>query len=1225
MNIDNIDSTAELLKVLEDKKFLNAAQLDTLMRELAETPADLPALTRNLIQREWLTGYQVNHILNGKADELILGSYILLERIGEGGLGQIFKARHQRLGRLVALKVIRQDHLDNDLAVRRFRREIKAVAQLAHPNIVLAFDTDEVNGTHFYVMEYVEGTNLADMVQKSGPLPIGEACEYLRQTAMGLQHAFEKGLIHRNIKPENLLVTGVRSLGMGLRGGEQTSTGLSRPAAVATPLVKILDMGLARIAKPMEVRTTSLGSITLEGKVVGTPDYLAPEQARNSPVIDIRADLYSLGCTAYFILTGQKVFPGGTVLERMFKHQLEEPIRVEKLRPEVPPALSAIVHRLLAKRPEDRFQSPIELAQALEPFCGERFAALAKEAAAAALSGPNTHPHPPSDASINTQSAASAPTSRQRPSEPKPKLSPTPLTTRPGAAALHRRTTERVARKPAAPSVTPKPSPSAADADERVNEETPAGATPKETPAKPALVSRPVRPRDAKTVSRFVPPTRSLAVRDRDKRRYWLLGGIALAGFIGGMAFFGILVPSSGNRSLFNIFPKDTSSNTAVADAPPVPEAERVAGQPKELKAVFGEHRGHNWTPFRNIALSTNGKSIITIGTDNVVRVWDASSLREQAMFKGPRSTMTPSLSAIAPDGQTIAFVSSDAPGGKGRVTVWDVATAKERHSLPLPSSADLVSLRFTPDKQTLLGGSRNGEVKAWDLTTGHEKHAFRLPGAGPVVAIASNGLWAVSLPPAAEAGKGPYQVRVLDVRSDKERAIFKGHKAPVQVAVFSPDGRRVATAASTSANSAEIKVWDSDTGAELAAWKGPLPAIRALKFAPDGQALAVTAQDGSVQLWDPANGREQFIRSGSGTGAPVVAFAADSKSLVAGGQDHALWLWDTIAARELISSSRQLPVRSLMFTPDSKGLLAILQERVGDRLIGSIRLWDLFSAKERRLPREPKDSVQAVAFAPDGKNLFLGSTESDGTRVSGTAQLWEMQTGNEWFVHKITDAGVLAVTYEPNGQSVAAGLGDGIVKIWDAPSGRERASFRPFASGTAIQQLAFSSSGNTIIVVGAERGSGVTTGIVKVWDLASNKEIHSYRDPKGPLSSIAIAPDGQSVIVASPDPWENGMQVARIIDLATGRERLRLPEAAGIFTAFAYSPDGEVLATANMDGHVVLWEARTTKKMQELDFPGPIQQLALSKDSKYLATGNGNGTVYLLKLSGQKQPLVNK
>src|SRR5262245_45095285 len=365
-----VDSAAALVTALRDSRILGPAQLDEAARLLAPRFPDPRALARHLIERDWLTPFQVNQLFQGRGADLVLGPYVLLERLGEGGMGQVFKARHRLLDRVVALKVIKRDRLQSDDAIRRFEREIHAAAKLSHPNIVAAYDADEVGQTHFFAMEYVEGTDLGKLVKEAGPLPVGQACDYVRQAALGLQHAFERGLVHRDIKPSNLLVT---------RSAPKSSAGSGSGPG---PVVKILDMGLARLQGPDGHAAT----LTQVQTVLGTPDYMAPEQARNARAADIRADLYSLGCTLYYLLTGQPPFPGEVPMEKLLKHWLEEPRPVEQLRPEVPPALGAVVRRLMAKRPEDRYQTPAELAVALVPFC--RVAAPAAVGVAAGRSAP---------------------------------------------------------------------------------------------------------------------------------------------------------------------------------------------------------------------------------------------------------------------------------------------------------------------------------------------------------------------------------------------------------------------------------------------------------------------------------------------------------------------------------------------------------------------------------------------------------------------------------------------------------------------------------------------------------------------------------------------------------------------------------------------------------------------------------------------------------------------
>ena len=371
-----IDSVASFLVLLRELRLLEPRQLDELTRTAAQFP-DPRSLARELVQRDWLTPYQVNQLFQGRGADLRLGPYLLLERLGEGGMGQVYKARHLKLNRLVALKVIRKERLASPEAVRRFYREIELAGKLNHRNIALAYDADQAGETHFFAMEYLEGIDLGKLVKQRGPLPVHVACNCIRQAALGLQHAYERGLVHRDLKPSNLLLT--------------SRAGAAGHDAEAAGVVKLLDLGLARLEGP------EAGSeLTREGVVMGTPDYIAPEQAMSSHSVDIRADLYSLGCTLFYLLTGRPPFGGETFMEKLLKHQVEPPPDIETLRRDVPPGVSFIVQKLLAKQPADRFQTPGELAAALEPFCDAQCVAAAVTRRAPAAGQPPTAAPAPS-------------------------------------------------------------------------------------------------------------------------------------------------------------------------------------------------------------------------------------------------------------------------------------------------------------------------------------------------------------------------------------------------------------------------------------------------------------------------------------------------------------------------------------------------------------------------------------------------------------------------------------------------------------------------------------------------------------------------------------------------------------------------------------------------------------------------------------------------------------
>jgi WD40 repeat protein/tRNA A-37 threonylcarbamoyl transferase component Bud32 len=282
-----------------------------------------------------------------------LPDYEILEEIGRGGMGIVYRTRQVSRDRIVALKVIRKERLSHPEVVRRFRREVQAAARLSHPNVVLVYDADQEGDTHFLAMEYVPGITLQRLVEEHGALPVPQACDYVRQVALGLQHAHEQALVHRDIKPANLMVT---------------ATAPARPGALAYggALVKVLDMGVARLYALSGNQEELLSTLTQDGAMLGTPDYIAPEQLENAHEADIRADLYSLGCTFHFLLTGQVPFPGGTLIQKLDKQRWAVPPPVDQVRPEVPAGVAAVVRKLMAKKPAERYQTPAELVAALE-------------------------------------------------------------------------------------------------------------------------------------------------------------------------------------------------------------------------------------------------------------------------------------------------------------------------------------------------------------------------------------------------------------------------------------------------------------------------------------------------------------------------------------------------------------------------------------------------------------------------------------------------------------------------------------------------------------------------------------------------------------------------------------------------------------------------------------------------------------------------------------------
>jgi serine/threonine protein kinase len=296
----------------------------------------------------------------------MLGQYRILERLGAGGMGQVYKAEHSVMARVVALKIISPRLMQEPSARARFQREVRNAARLIHPNIVVAHDAAEVEGMCFLVMEYVDGQDVAQLLSRYGRPPLGLACEIIRQAALGLQYAHEHGMVHRDIKPANLMVANARA--QRDRQDIAFAGGSMKQGWPEAPLVKILDFGLARLSATEGVSSGRGETLTREGYIVGTPEFMSPEQARDSRTVDIRSDIYSLGCTLYMLLAGRPPFKAASSFELAVMHLNQPPEPVARYNPALPLELSVVVHRMLAKRPEDRFQTPGAVAKALQPW-----------------------------------------------------------------------------------------------------------------------------------------------------------------------------------------------------------------------------------------------------------------------------------------------------------------------------------------------------------------------------------------------------------------------------------------------------------------------------------------------------------------------------------------------------------------------------------------------------------------------------------------------------------------------------------------------------------------------------------------------------------------------------------------------------------------------------------------------------------------------------------------
>ncbi|MBV8488370.1 MAG: serine/threonine protein kinase, partial [Planctomycetaceae bacterium] len=328
---------ADLLAVIRSAGILTDRQLGEIRTKVlrGEYPVDPIALAEQLVKDDVLTVYQARRFLSNKAHGLLVGRYIILDRIGSGSMGRVYKAHHQMMDRVVALKIIAPEIAMNERVVARFQREMRLVGRLDHPNVVRAFDADQVNTVLYIVMEYVPGISLGERLKK-GPIPAQQMFDYAAQAALGLAHAHDQGMVHRDIKPSNMLLTEDRK-------------------------IKILDLGLGVL---MEADTNTTFA-TADGIAVGTVDYMSPEQALGKEV-DGRSDLFSLGCAMFHLMTGKPAFPGDSPIDRLGGRISGRPVPITKYLPDLPASAVRVLGRMLAFKPEDRFSTAREAADALQ-------------------------------------------------------------------------------------------------------------------------------------------------------------------------------------------------------------------------------------------------------------------------------------------------------------------------------------------------------------------------------------------------------------------------------------------------------------------------------------------------------------------------------------------------------------------------------------------------------------------------------------------------------------------------------------------------------------------------------------------------------------------------------------------------------------------------------------------------------------------------------------------